>query len=384
MLWILPLVKPAEPSLVVGIWAGKETLLSRVKTQAETWMRFFPRIEIFSDEFPVEACQQIQSIANTTEIRCTTVGNLAEHLEDTEWTHRWYFAQPRFLPSMALLYEHNSDTDFFLFGDDDTYFIYPTIADEIANRSRETPEILGRFWCTWNQMTNYMEPKTKCHPFAQGGAGVLISNALMRTIAPSLRNCSLQFNDPDFAGSMRFALCAERIFGMKNWSSGKYIIDKPKNFNSSPPDKEIVSGFVNDPIFSFHRIKEKHARMIYNAHTMETRDGIIDLGLFAFRPFPMALGSERTFFEWRFGYAIFALGGQEPLLFASSPWGPVYDKEGFIGIRQFYGNEVEIVCLCDDRLRDNEVVFESLAGKSGFKAIFKMGCCRFKQKVRGR
>ena len=239
---------------VLGIWAGKETILTRVKYQAQTWMKFWDEVLVFSDKFYNGTCKKIQKIAYPCSVKCISLGDFAHHLDGTEWTHRWYFAQPRFLPAMSESYFHNPNADFYIFGDDDTFFLKPGLIQKFGSRNSSIPLAAGKVYCAWNRISDEVKPYRTCHPFLQGGAGVLITNGLMSQIASELPNCSKRFNDPDFAGSMRFAICMERLFGTNKWSENEYIESWLLGFHSSPPKEEIKSGLVIEASATFHRM----------------------------------------------------------------------------------------------------------------------------------
>ncbi|OHT01435.1 hypothetical protein TRFO_31759 [Tritrichomonas foetus] len=412
--------KIANQIVSIGIWAGKETLSTRVMDQAKSWMRFWNRVYVFTDDIQTGECESLNKAANPCEVVCVKLGNLAEHLEGTEWRHRWYFAQPRFLPAMASLYEHEPNSSWFLFGDDDTYFLRPAIERKISRFDSREKIVIGKFWSSWERVTQDVPPLREQHPFAQGGAGVCISNEMMQKIGPHLRNCSLFFNDPDFAGSMRFAMCVERVVGQQEWSLDGAIRTWYSGFHSSPPDFEIADKTVTEAPASFHRITSPEMfAPIQRAHIMketpnhrptgktlqvnhennendykkndlnENNENInqndakngneyhlksFDLGLFSFTRQWISLGIPQNRLEWRFGYRVGLQDSKTGFLSAIGDFIPQYSNNELVGFSQKYQKGVKIHCKCANNIPEGEVYFSHFADELGSEPVMLLSC----------
>ena len=382
-LLFLRLSPPQE--IAVGVWAGRETLGNRVLAQARTWMRFFERVFVFTDEAPPGACATVKAAAEPCNVTCVELGNLAEHLEGSEWKHRWFFAQPRFLPAMAALWELNNESPWFMFGDDDTYVFRAPVERKAASLDASERLVVGKFWTAWSRVIQDIPPIRDNHPFAQGGAGVLVSTAMMKQLGPSLRNCSLSFNDPDFAGSMRFAMCAQRIVGTKEWSPNRVIVPWSDGFHSTIPDREIAAGEVKEAPATFHQLKPEMFEAVARAHTLEyaMKNGsrvLVDLSLMAFTRCRIALGHETNKFEWRFGYWISVEDVYEPMLRATKKWKANLDGDELVGFSQEYEKGVEVICQCKKHLRLGETRFVRFADAQGSKPVVQISCDNFTYK----
>jgi hypothetical protein len=371
----------SKQQIALGIWSGKEVLSTRVISQAGTWMRLWDKVHVFTDGFADQECENLSRAAYPCQVICVDMGNLAEHLEGSEWRHRWYFAQPRFLPSMEALWRLNPNATWFLFGDDDTYFLRPSVEAKLSPINSSVSFVVGKFWTSWERVTQDVPPLRPEHPFAQGGAGVAISNAMMQRIGPHLRNCSLSFNDPDFAGSMRFAMCAERVVGPVEWSIDSVIITWPEGFHSMPPDWEIGQRTVKEPPATFHQITPTMFSRLWNGHAVEYlhagKHFVLDLGAIAFSKQRIKLGTERNSFEWRFGHWIALEDSSWNLLRAIEPWKVVIGNLGDLqGFTQMYEGGVEVVCECDDAITTSSAHFSHFADDLGSKPVMKLDCGR--------
>ena len=368
--------KRPSQTIAIGIWAGKETISSRVIEQARSWMRFWDEIHVFTDDINPGECESLNKAAFPCKVKCINLGNLAQHLVGTEWKHPWYYAQPRFLPSMASLYDHNRNATWYLFGDDDTYFFRPAIERKIQSLDENDKIVIGKFWSSWVRITQDVPPLRNEHPFAQGGAGVCISHEMMQTIAPHLINCSLSFNDPDFAGSMRFAMCAERVVGQHEWSLNKVIYQWNSGFHSSPPEFEISDDQIKEAPASFHRILSPDLFVpIIRAHIMEYNEKIsYDLGLFSFTKAWISLGIEQNRFEYRFGYRIGLPDSKSGLLYAIEPWKPKMVKNKLVGFSQKYQKGVTVHCECDDSIPEGQAFFSHFLDELGSEPVMLLSC----------
>lgn len=342
-------------------------------------MRFFDHVHVFTDEVPDGACDPIQSAALPCNVTCIALGNLAEHLEGTEWVHRWFHAQPRFLPAIASLWELSRNSTWFLFGDDDTYIFRDPVERKAASLDSSERLVVGKFWSAWSHVTQNIPPVRDSHPFAQGGAGVLISTGMMRQLGPSLRNCSLAFNDPDFAGSMRFAMCVQRVIGTREWAVNRAIVSWSDGFHSTIPDKEIASGDVKEAPATFHQMKPEMFQAVGRAHTLDfvLQNGtrvLVDLSIVAFTRCRIALGHESNKLEWRFGYWISIEDVGAPLIRATGEWKPVLEGDELVGFTQKYEKGVEVVCVCDSRTAHGKVKFVRFADGRGSKPVMHLAC----------
>jgi hypothetical protein len=375
-----PCAFPSQ-TIAIGIWAGKETFSNRLLSQAQTWMRFWESIHVFTDSLPDGSCEALNVAAVPCHVICVPIGDLAGHLEGTEWQHRWYFAQPRILPSMLALWEISPNSSWYLFGDDDTYFFRASIERKISSLNFSRSLVVGKFWSSWQRVTQDVPPLRDEHPFAQGGAGVLLSSVMMGRLAPHLKGCSIAFNDPDFAGAMRFALCAEKVVGQAEWSPNRMILSWPAGFHSSPPDSEIEAGTVSEAPASFHQMKPDLFQGIWGAHALEfVRNGSVvsvDLGLMAFTKNRIRLGIEQNAFEWRFGYWIAVEDSFWPMVRAIGNWTAVLNNGELTGFRQKYEREIEVICECDGRIRTGKAHFSHFADEIGSRPVMKLDCSRF-------
>lgn len=367
--------------LALGIWAGKETIGTRVLAQAKTWMRFWSQIYVFTDEIYEKDANEVRKAAFPCNIQFIVLKNLSDHLEDTEWTNRWYFAQARFVPAIHKLWELEPDVSWYVFGDDDTYFFREPLVRKLSSINGDRPLVIGKVWCSNNQFTELLDNPVQCLPFAQGGAGISISHGFMEKIGPFLLECNSQFNHPDFPGSMRFAFCAERNLGDKEWSIDNTIIHWPEGFHADPPEKELKFGTISTSPATFHRIFENRQAEISLTHTANYTDisrneYIADLSQYAYSKISVPLGSYTMKFDWYFGYILTLESVKEPFLKAKGGWtAKTSENSTIISFTQEYERNVKITLLCDERFQRGPKFFKFLDDEGSHPA-FRMSCAR--------
>ena len=365
-------------NIAIGIWSGKENFGNRLLAQAKTWMRFWKEVYVFTDFVPENGCEKLNIEASPCIVKCVPLGNRAEHLEGTEWVHRWYHAQPRFLPAMASLYEHNPNASWYLFGDDDTYFFSRPIQERSLTLNPNSKSGYGKLWTSWARIVEYVPPIIPTHIFAQGGAGVFLSNALMKELSPNLENCSAFFNDPDFAGSMRFALCAERTFGVEQWT---HMVESWAHlFHSDPPETEIKDGNIQEPPYSFHRIQSpQYEKVSFSQIGKQTLPNgskkYFDFSSFSYTKHDIFLGNIHNRLNWWFGFRITLQNHIEPIVTPTSLFNVVNDKFGNVnGFFQTYTNNVVVNLECDDNIPPGKVLFSHFSDTKGLKPVLLLSC----------
>lgn len=387
-------------SYVIGVWAGKETIRTRVMLQATTWFRSWEKITVYSDKFYKGACEKIQENAYPCQIQCICLGEYSNHLKGTEWKGQWYHAQPRFLPAMAKSYENEPNSDFYIFVDDDTFLIKQPIIKRFSHRNSSLKRATGVKFCVWDKLAEgLIKPERSCHPFLQGGAGVIISHGLLSSVQSELINCSNRFNDPDFAGSMRFAICMERIFGIKKWSDcclnkfkglHKYPFKEQNNdyytkidryndenepfieswrygLHSMPPKNEIPDGVAREPPASFHKMNKSDfywlSDKIYIDFKVRNKKYRADLGLLAFITYDLPFIKRCYTVKWCVGVWIEIDNNR---YFPKKKWNVLLNDEKVpIGYEQTYENGITMRLMCSKLIKDGKIIPLDISGQNG-------------------
>lgn len=326
-------------------------LMTRVLSQAKSWFRTLDKVFVYSDLFTDEAKLEIANNSRHTKLHFVEITGKSEHLIGSQWRHPWYYAQPRFLPSLHHLWKSNPEARWFIVADDDTYLFPKNIIRRLGKHKSTQPEVISFFWCSWNSITEFMEPRRNCHPFAQGGSGVIFSRTMMDMIGPHLIECSEMYNGAEHAASMRIAVCMERFFGYENWSKGAFIKPWRSGLHPGNPDTVIMQGNTWDAPGSFHQVKWQQMSELKNCHLVEFDDGFIDFAHFAFRSIPVELTRGRMW-QMHFGYAIDNFGSHSHRLLAKT--GLVTDDGGKTFVQMFDGG-VKVVVTCDDSTPDDVV-----------------------------
>ena len=366
-------------TFTISVWSGKEQI-QKLLAQAKTWFKSFDEILIFSDIFWPGTCRRIQKAAYPTKVQCISLGSdLAKHLEGSEFDHPWFYAQNRFLPAMKKTYDMFSNASFFIFCDDDTYILKEPLYEEMKTVILNQPRGIGRSYCSWDKIATDMVPQRSfCHPFLQGGAGVVLNNKLMEGIEGQLLNCSERFNDAEFAGSMRFAICAERVFGINNWSDGGYF-DCNTRFHSDPPSKEIpLEGLEDQLPVTFHKLTTSDFYTTFQSQfaifTYQKKKYMIDMYEILYKHFiiPLYKNNYKACYVPGLRLIVPFLGIMHDkdvkwkVLFSTAR----SNKGKVIGVDQVFG-KITIRLLFDDDIKSGVIIPFNIQGKNGI-FIYKM------------
>ena len=369
MLEILCFLAIEKSDLVVGIISGNQVIKNRLRSQIETWVPSFPSVYAFSDFFPKEVMDSL----NLKHVNMTFVEikNKSDHLIGTQWTNPWYVAQPRFLPSMYELWQREPNAKWYLIGDDDSYFYIENIMRRLHKYHSDLPEVVSYFWCTWNHVTEFMEPKRDCHPFAQAGAGVLFSQKIMSMIGPHLIECSEMFNDAEHAASMRISVCMERNFGYNNWEKDAFIKPWRSGFHPGLPDETVSEGNTWDAPGSFHKVNDKMMHKLELTHLLKEEDGFYDFALFAFRSLPVEL-TRRRIWEFSFGFSFTNIGSHSHVKRVISKIQKSNEKP--FTFEQEYEGNITVKMICDNELGKEEIFVDNVIRKINTQVIVKLHC----------
>lgn len=331
-------------------------LLTRVLGQAKTWFPTFTSVFVYSDDFPNDTISDIQKEAPHANISFVEIKDKAEHIIGSQWANPWYRAQPRFLEGMYHLYTNNRHAKWFIIGDDDTYLLPWNIIRRLGKHNSTDPEVVSFFWCTWNQITDHMYPQRECHPFAQGGSGVLFSRKMMDLVGPHLRECNEMYNDAEHAASMRVCVCMERLFGYANWTKNGFIKPWKSGIHPIKPIEVLQSGNTWDAPGSFHQVNAAEMKHIQKAHYASTEEGFYDFSRFAFRTVAVEL-TRRRYWQLHFGYLFSNFGTLSNKLKSITSLIPNEDATEF---KQFYEGGIELQIHCDKSIEPDEMIVDDV------------------------
>lgn len=370
-----------------AVWSGREYTTRRVVSQAATWYQLVPEIHVYSDEFFNGSLELVLNESNKTNIIFHDFGHKGGHLMGSEWEHRWYYAQTRHLLTMADFYERFPNKKWYIWADDDTYLYPESIMNFLDQQNSSKFVVFGITYCSWDSVAEIIEPKRVCHPFAQGGAGVFYSHTFMSSISPYLRNCSEMFNDPNFAGSMRLAICIERFIGVDQWNLGSTAINLSPRLHSSNPLQETEEGSVKFPM-SFHRMRHALLYQIWNATESvwidgKGRDRHTSWDNITMSTFQIEIGNDRKKMILHWGFRIRHQFNKGNYIYAISKPEPIFnnsDKERInpIMYEQLFDRNITLRYICSDDFDVDEMVFDSFLWPEKEGTAFLLNCPKSK------
>ncbi|EAY19764.1 hypothetical protein TVAG_178080 [Trichomonas vaginalis G3] len=320
----------------INIWSGYECIHDRIVAQSQTWIRHFPDVNIFTDYFPRKYYSKIVDIAKPSKIHIHELGNCARHL----WRpNGWERAQPRFVKSMDESFNQNSSKKWYAFLDDDSYISRDTLIDIVSRFNESEPIVIGKFYCAWPDVVFGKDHSQDCLSFPQGGAGVVISNSMMKLLKPHFLECNKKYNDRHYAGSMRFAKCISDYIDPETWKFGKGIQNFKSQFFSRPPLMEIEDGLCNRPPATFHKLLPKEILFAHNGMYSQwtnsrNEENYVSWSRYACRKIKIPYENNFDEIFLRFGYALTEDSKNSILSKAVSPIYPTFEVDSIFNETQ--------------------------------------------------
>ncbi|EAY19066.1 hypothetical protein TVAG_247450 [Trichomonas vaginalis G3] len=283
---------------------------------------------------------------------------------------------------MEMFYRMNTSKKWYFFCDDDSYPVMRNLYRVLTEYDPNEKKVLGHFYCSWSKVVYGVEDEDKCLLFAQGGAGVAISNAYFKVIAPYLTGCNNNFTDRNYAGSMRFAKCSEDHVG-KDWDDGYIISRRNEEFFSCDPVTEINFGEVNLPPVNFHFMPPKKLVQCHYGirsdwiRATDNQSVFVDWTNISGKAYSMFYGPSNLEYYYRFGWTISVsmIGGVVGA--ASSPLVPQFadwKKDKPIGFIQNFSDTATVEIICDDSVPDLDVEFVDSTNRDMLYFTMKMKC----------
>jgi len=362
-----------------GIWSGREYTTRRVVSQVSTWVQLVPEIDVYSDEYFAGSKETVIKSLKHSYVRFNEIGNESDFLVGTEWEHRWYYAQNRHLISMLDLYNKYPNKKWYIWSDDDTYLYPYSILDFLSDENHEEIALYGHVYCSWDSVMHFSGQRDSCLPFAQGGAGVLLSQGLMFKLAPFLRNCSEMFNNPNFAGSMRLAMCIDKYVKTEEVLTESIIRGINNNLHSQNPDIMTEEPDCCQNPMSFHRMKHTLLYKIWNAsetiYTYSKKEFHVEWDHLSMQMFHFELGSVNKNMILHWGYRIRFPGSKDSYFYSTtSPYPVSFFNDMPSVYEQEFEQGITLRYICDPTMSENDMIQDSFLFPEKEGTAFRLMC----------
>ena len=365
----------------VNVWSGYECIDSRLNLSSETWFREFPEINVFVDKIGKK--QKFITKTFDENIKFIELGNLAKHLFiPTAWER----AQPRFLSAMHKSFSLNSSKKWYIFCDDDTYLVRDNLLKIMSKFNHNDKIVIGHFYCAWPDVVFGKNHSMQCLSFPQGGAGIIISNAMMDAMKDHFLDCNQRYNDRNYAGSMRFAKCVQDYIKDGSWTFKKGIQNYQSHLNSMHPIDEIENGMCNKKPASFHQIKKKEMFFVQNGLISEWTNQQTGKKYFTkwcnftCKTIPIYISSIFERLNLRFGYAITDDQNNKVIAKTTTQIYPIFDNKTTefskkpIAFQQGFGKDILIHIICSEENIYKIKYLNTSFADGSYKFYLKMNC----------
>lgn len=172
--------KPTMANILVGMLTATEQDVYFERWRAQTWPKLFANVHTYTFEKARGAIQNIPLL----------------------WPDEPHkYRSNLHLAAFQQMYEDDPNSEWYFQVDDDTIVSRPNLQDFLSMRDGYN-EMIYAGSC---EQTVFSEPEETVY-FRRGGAGILISQALMKRLYPHIPSCRREFAHSQF-GDMRVGLC---------------------------------------------------------------------------------------------------------------------------------------------------------------------------------
>ena len=237
--------------VAVGVWSGHEVFCERIIPALNTWMRFFPEINIYTDNLPSDFDPNL--IKNNSHINVSIISTNREtnYLIGSIFEFSWIKVQSRHIENLYHLYKTHPNSKWYIALDDDSYPLYSSILKSLSELNESKPGVYGFTFFAQPFDSQFFPNSLIPHLFSHGGSGIFISSSLMKEFEPKFHDCIYQEGVPYMPSDVRLMRCFETHFGSLNFQDN--ILNSldgthPVHFFESIPRE-------NDwPILTFHQV----------------------------------------------------------------------------------------------------------------------------------
>jgi hypothetical protein len=333
--------------IVIGIFSGSRMMESRILPMSWSWYQLVPSVHVLTDYVPESTWLNILSNR-----RCNlffhATDAFAHPLVGTEWGDVWHSVQVRHLYGVAELYDRFPDKQFYFICDDDTFLLPSNLLSLIVTQSLNPSDthIYGLAYA----VPPYMKPFFVSDPnsqasFVHGGAGMLITQGLMRVVGSRLRNCSDIFGLARIGSDARISACARRV-GLQTEPEKMCT-----GFNPQPP-MAVMNTFGGESPITFHKIVKEQVGEIFRTIVTESGDGFYDWQNFAFRTNSVELGGTSRWLRLVFGWAICT--EEIPTCAQAITQIEITSRHGAM-FRQRFNSDVVVYLRCNEMIQGGEI-----------------------------
>ena len=370
--------------VAIGIWTGVEVFSERVVSLSQTWMKLVPEIHVYSDQIPYEQVVGITHMSPHLNITFHEIPIRSHYLIGTQFEGKWNSVQSRHLFAIIDLVKRCPDKEWYVLGDDDTYFFPEAMINFLNSKNSSEYIIYGQPFFAFEHINRFFPNPHILNVFVQGGAGILIPKVIMNLLIPLLPMCAEIYTGVNFASDMRLSACLQRFLNFTN-----DVFKYHSGLHGDTPYNSIAKEcYACDPI-SFHHVVPPITEKVWFASCSVWKcqngtDLYIDWNSIAFTELSIQLGCEGYSAEIQWGFCIYLDNRDRNRLHSITQLEPIFqddDTELMENPRSFiqkYEKGIVMKLVCDDSLNENDLIFDSfLLDKEG--SIFRTKCPKPRQ-----
>jgi len=357
-------------------------IMKRVLPLAKTWLQLFPHFHIYTDYILDEEIEAITNSSSHINITIHSIPTTGHHLIGSPFDDEWNHAQTRHLIAIDDLYQQNPNKKWYFLGDDDTY-IYPNnILTHLQSLDYTLPHVYGFLFLSFHDLEIFYL-NNNSHYFAQGGAGIFISQAMMKIVGDNLLNCSKYYDTYNFASDMRLSACIEKTANDKNITlPGLYFFHCNDELHGDIPEKSSEKTSIANPTVTYHHVVPPMTYHLWNSSISiwknDDVDVYVDWGSYSTSIFysDISFCGNRAKIYWGYKIIFGSDDMDEPLLSLSQPE-PIFGKNQSsipIMYKQSFQKGITLKYICDESLSAVDILFDHFLVGEEEGTAFKVFC----------
>lgn len=251
-----------------NVWSGETFALSRLINMSKTWYQELPEINVYMADLQENTSNILRNSLGNSKIRINIIPIDSSFLIGSSTYSGWSESQILHTVSLKYAYEHDKNKKLYIFCDDDSYIFPNALINQMNLLEIDDMKIYGCVYSATEDIERYYRPqRTNDYGFIMGGAGLIITNKMMKVLHDKNDILSYGFNSYRFPSDMKIAAFIDNIVGpLEN-----YLLSLPGQSNADTPyqilaeidiDKEFP---VGRPRISFHRIFNDDLQHLWNS-----------------------------------------------------------------------------------------------------------------------
>jgi hypothetical protein len=281
--------------VAIAVHTSEAMMADRIIPMLNGWYQLVPEVHICADWIPEDLWPSLLA-NNRPNLIFHTNNGYPHYVVGTRYDLDWNGAQSRHLSAISDLYNRFPDRNFYFICDDDTFVLPSNLLSFLETVDIHTACVYSYNYAPpiWADQLFVDYPRIRPE-FSHGGSGIILTQEIMRTIAPHLPACSAKYESPNLGSDIRLAACANHL----TWEGARLANDNihihADGLNPDLPERQRQL-LADRRQATFHSVfGEVAVRFFDAAVTLDDQGRFWDWAHLAFRPMRIQAGPRHWF-----------------------------------------------------------------------------------------